>query len=635
MSCSPSPCGTVSPTATASGVATTYTAPTTPPASDLTVNITATSVSNTAASNTATVTVSAVKVSLTPVSALLPLNTALEFNATVANDPANKGMAWTLSQSGTACSPGCGTLTPSSTASGSPTTYTGPATVPANPAVTLTATSVEDTTKLVTAAITISAGTVELVPASVDFGSVVEKHSSSPEEVTFTNTGKSALSITGITITGTNPGDFSQANDCGKSVGAGNSCTLTVTFKPTALGSRIADVSISDSSVGSPQQVSLSGTGRTSGGPFRELLLQSALAANSVAAVPFPEGPDKVGSRVMDLVDSARNDPYLMTGARRELMVRFWYPASLTQECKPAEYTSPRVWNYYSQLLKVPLPEVLTNSCLDAPITDGIHPIVVFTPGYTATFTDYTFIFEDLASRGYLVAAVDHTFEATAVEFPDGRLVKSVFGSHLGDQLRGDNQALSFATSVRLQDLRFVVDELQRLNVQAKSPFVARLDLSRVAVVGHSMGGMSALLALAQDPRLKTGIIIDGHVPESQIDRVQRPVLILAMGSVQWSEDQCRLWSNLDGSRLAVNLQGTEHITPSDAVWLAKYAIKTGTMGPERTIAAIRDYIAAFLDMNLRDRSGEALLRGPSSEYPDAVVTLPVEALCGETVKGK
>jgi len=58
-------------------------------------------------------------------------------------------------------------------------------------------------------------------------------------------------------------------------------------------------------------------------------------------------------------------------------------------------------------------------------------------------------------------------------------------------------------------------------------------------------------------------------------------------------------------------------------------------MGPERTIAAVRDYIAAFLDMNLRDRSGEALLRGPSSEYPDAVVTLPIEPLCGETVKGK
>jgi len=42
--------------------------------------------------------------------------------------------------------------------------------------------------------------------------------------------------------------------------------------------------------------------------------------------------------------------------------------------------------------------------------------------------------------------------------------------------------------------------------------------------------------------------------------------------------------------------QGAEHLTPSDAVWLAKGGIKTGPMGPEKTIAAIRSYVAAFLD---------------------------------------
>jgi len=76
----------------------------------------------------------------------------------------------------------------------------------------------------------------------------------------------------------------------------------------------------------------------------------------------------------------------------------------------------------------------------------GPHPVVVFTHGYTGTFTDYTFLFEDLASRGYVVAAVDHTYEATAVEFLDGRLVKSVFGSHLAENtLRRDGQSFSLS----------------------------------------------------------------------------------------------------------------------------------------------------------------------------------------------
>ena len=55
------------------------------------------------------------------------------------------------------------------------------------------------------------------------------------------------------------------------------------------------------------------------------------------------------------------------------------------------------------------MPEVRTNSCLDGPISEGRQPVVVFVRVYTGTFTD-TFLFEDLASRGYVVAAVDHTY---------------------------------------------------------------------------------------------------------------------------------------------------------------------------------------------------------------------------------
>ena len=150
----------------------------------------------------------------------------------------------------------------------------------------------------------------------------------------------------------------------------------------------------------------------------RSRTVRSALAQNSMAASPLPDGPEKVGTLVIDLIDSGRNDPYLANGAKREIPVRFWYPATLPEQCKPAEYTSPKVWNYFSKLVGVLLPEVVTNSCSDAPITAGAHPVVVFTPGYTATFTDYSFIFEDLASRGYVVASVDHTYEATAVELP-------------------------------------------------------------------------------------------------------------------------------------------------------------------------------------------------------------------------
>jgi hypothetical protein len=68
-------------------------------------------------------------------------------------------------------------------------------------------------------------------------------------------------------------------------------------------------------------------------------------------------------------------------------------------------------------------------------------------------------------------------------------------------------------------------------------------------------------------------------------------------------------------------------LTPSDAVWLAAGSIKTGTMGPDKTIAAIRNYVAAFLDANLLGKPSDPLLTRPSSEYPDAAVTTRKESL--------
>ena len=82
-----------------------------------------------------------------------------------------------------------------------------------------------------------------------------------PQTITLSNTGKVTLSISNLTVAGANPGDFAQANTCGATVAAGANCSLSVTFAPTAMGSRTASLSISDNASGSPQTVSLTGTG--------------------------------------------------------------------------------------------------------------------------------------------------------------------------------------------------------------------------------------------------------------------------------------------------------------------------------------------------------------------------------------
>jgi hypothetical protein len=90
---------------------------------------------------------------------------------------------------------------------------------------------------------------------------------SSPLTVTLTNTGNATLNIASMSLSGTNAADFSGSSTCPSSVSAQGSCTISVTFTPTATGARSASVSIADNAGSSPQTISLSGTGVQPGTP--------------------------------------------------------------------------------------------------------------------------------------------------------------------------------------------------------------------------------------------------------------------------------------------------------------------------------------------------------------------------------
>jgi len=644
QACGVSDCGSITPTATSSGGATSYTAPSAPPASNLNVTIVATSDSDPNQQGSIQLLVPAITVSVSPPSATIPIgattaSNATPFTPTVNNDPSTKGVSWTLTQGTTTCPNACGTINQAMTASGNTTVYAAPAAVPTNSTVTLTATSVADSTKQASATITLTAGTVKLIPSGLNFGSLKLgsgfPHPRKTLSETVTNTGGSVLNITGQAITGTAAGPFSITTPCqgalSTNLASGASCNIAVMFEPLSVGSFTGTLSITDSDTTSPQQIPLSGkacnrfTPCTQGTEFR-----SAITENRIAAVPSPTGSNRVGTQLVDLVDATRSDPYLANGVKRELLVRFWYPAAVGKNCTPAEYTSPGIWNYLAQLEKVPAPQVKTNSCRDATLATGKHPVVVFTHGYTGTFTDYTFLFEDLASRGYVVASVNHTYEATAVEFPDGRLVKSMVGNHFAHTLQLDDKSTWFAVAARVSDLKFVMDELQRMNSSRNGPFTDKLDLSHVALAGHSLGGVTALLGSEMEPRFSAALSIDGVIPGSLFGTTGKPVLMMFTGRDPWDEDTCRLWEKLQGPRIALNLKGTEHLTASDAVWLAKGAVQAGPEGMEKTVAAIRDYVAAFLDVNLKGSPSDQLLNGPSADYPDVEVTTTTTLPCSK-----
>ena len=212
--------------------------------------------------------------------------------------------------------------------------------------------------------------------------------------------------------------------------------------------------------------------------------------------------------------------------------------------------------------------------------------------------------------------------------FPDGRLEKGMLGSYLTDDWHSDPGTLGFAVAVRFADLTFVLDQLAALNAGGNGNFSGRFDLSRIAIVGHSLGGLTAIRALENEPRVKAAVLLDPVVPPHLSTTVRQPVLNLVVGR-QWNESDCSLLGSLDGPRLAVALPGAEHLALSDAGWLLKGSVATGST-PEAMIAATREYVAAFLDANLRGKDLQSLLVHVPAAPAGAVVADTSRALCAQ-----
>lgn len=102
---------------------------------------------------------------------------------------------------------------------------------------------------------------MEFSPKGENFGSQKVGTKSAPKNISLINKGNTSVNITGITLTGPDPGDFAELTNCGSSLAGGAHCIIQVTFTPTTTGTRTALVSVSDTSGGSPQTAGLEGNG--------------------------------------------------------------------------------------------------------------------------------------------------------------------------------------------------------------------------------------------------------------------------------------------------------------------------------------------------------------------------------------
>ncbi|MGB0014778.1 MAG: choice-of-anchor D domain-containing protein [Candidatus Sulfotelmatobacter sp.] len=130
------------------------------------------------------------------------------------------------------------------------------------------------------------AAVVALAPANLAFSAQPVKTSSTTQAVTLTNTGNATLNLNSIQIIG----DFAQANNCPSTLAANLSCTINVTFTPTASGTRTGSLTFSDNAQGSPQVVNITGAGadfNLAGSPNSDTVQPGSAASYKLTVSPI------------------------------------------------------------------------------------------------------------------------------------------------------------------------------------------------------------------------------------------------------------------------------------------------------------------------------------------------------------
>ncbi|MDR3745766.1 MAG: choice-of-anchor D domain-containing protein [Acidobacteriaceae bacterium] len=123
---------------------------------------------------------------------------------------------------------------------------------------------------------TVALPATTLSPTTLTFTPQAVGTTSAAQTITLTNSGAAPLTLTSIGITGTNSAEFSETSTCANTLAASASCSINVTFAPTASGSAVASISIADNASGSPQSVSLSGSAAMSGASLSPVTLAFA-----------------------------------------------------------------------------------------------------------------------------------------------------------------------------------------------------------------------------------------------------------------------------------------------------------------------------------------------------------------------
>ena len=261
--------------------------------------------------------------------------------------------------------------------------------------------------------------------------------------------------------------------------------------------------------------------------------------------LPKPSGSHSIGTIQFDWVHPDFINLFDQeTEKKRRIMVQFWYPGQINDKLEPFLYSNDSIvvqalseeYNISPTLLKKS-EKIRTNSYYDLipVINKDLYPLIIFSHGKGGYAKQNTVQFEELVSNGYIVASIDHSYDALITLFSDGTTAPYVSDNpkKVGGKINSDKITNDKLIS-RVADVKYLLDKVWFDTDY--HPIFGMIDTSRVGMFGHSFGVATTILSVQEDNRIKAIAGLDGWFEPISLEKLNKGVNVpfLHLGQKEW-----------------------------------------------------------------------------------------------------
>ena len=349
--------------------------------------------------------------------------------------------------------------------------------------------------------------------------------------------------------------------------------------------------------------------------------LQSCSVMIPFKNLPKPDGAFLIGTDVLILKDVNRGEIFTKeTSDSRKIVVQVWYPSlEKSDSLYPyLDYPEIRI-PYISKRLGVKerliehIEKVEANAYYKAKPIDKEFPIIIFSHGLGGNRTQNTANIESLVSNGYVVFAIEHTYDANITIFNDSTYIE--FDSYLSDDVDREEfyNVRIPQIKTRADDISFLIDQIEAFKIQGF--YIGKIsDIEHIGVFGHSFGGGTAVVSSSLDSRIDACMNLDGWfepIPKNIINSgINIPFCYIGQEQKKWHGAPYNnkllfdFHENNKNYSHIIEIKKSRHFDYADIPYLTRFTRLMGISGkPGKTLTLdLNKTITNFFDSHLKSQ---------------------------------